>query len=146
MATKGKGAKFHLHNGTALTKVAEVLSLTPPSPTRDTIDTTTHDSSGDYREFISSLIDAGEATVLIHYNPGSVDDQAINAALATGDLKAFAMDLNRPAGAGGGQWRVSGSGLVTGYAPADVVIDDKMTATLTIKVSGPLVQAATPAQ
>lgn len=137
MATKGKGAKFHLFDGTALKRVAEVVSLTPPAPTRDTIDTTTHDSTGDYREFISSLIDAGEATIMVHHNPGSADDTLINTALAAGDLRAFAMDLNRPAG--GTQYRVSGSALVTSYAPADVVIDDKMTATLTLKVSGPLV-------
>lgn len=137
MATKGKGAKFHLFNGTALTKVSEVLSLTPPSPTRDTIDTTTHDSTGDYREFISNLIDAGEATVLIHYNPGSADDVLLNAALAAGDLRAFAIDLNRPGG--GTQQRIAGSALLTSYASADVVIDDKMTATITLKVSGPLV-------
>jgi len=142
MATKGKGARFHLFNGTALQKIAEVVSLTPPSPTRDTIDTTTHDSTGDYREFISSLIDAGEATVLIHYNPGSVDDTLINTAMAAGDLRAFAMDLNKPGTTA--QHRVSGSALVTSYAPADVVIDDKMTASLTLKVSGPLIFAPAP--
>ena len=141
MAVKGKGAKFHLHNGTALTQLAEVLSLTPPSPTRDTIDTTTHDSSGDYREFISSLIDAGEATVLIHYVPGSAGDDLLLDALADGDLRAFAMDVNSATAT---QERISGSALVTSYERADVVIDDKMTATLTLKVSGPLVQAPAP--
>ncbi len=140
-AVKGKGAKFWLHNGTTLTRVTDVLSLTPPSPTRDTIDTTTHDSSGDYREFIASLIDSGEATVMVHYDPGSTGDLAINTVFASGALSAFAMDMNSSTGT---QRRVSGSAIVTGYAPADVVIDDKMTATLTLKVSGPLVQGAVP--
>ena len=145
MAVKGKGAAFHLFGGVApgaLVKVAEVLSITPPAPTRDTIDTTHHDSVGDYREFISNLIDAGEATVLIHYVPGSAGDDLINEAFAAGDLRAFAIDMNS---ASATQERLAGSCLVTGYAPADVVIDDKMTATLTVKVSGPLTQGPKPA-
>lgn len=142
MAVKGKGAKFWLYSGAALVKMAEVVSLTPPSPSRDTIDTTNHDSAGDYREFISSLIDAGEATVMVHYVPGSVGDATILAALASGALTAFAMDVN--SATAGVQQRVSGSGIITSYARADVVIDDKMTATLTIKVSGPLVQGVAP--
>ena len=146
MATKGKGAKFWLWDAAgvpaALRKVAEVLSITPPSATRDTIDTTTHDSTGDYREFISSLIDAGEATVLVNHNPGSDDDTKIQAAFATGAVIGFAIDLNKPGSAT--QQRTSGSCIVTGYAPADVVIDDKMTASLSIKVSGPLVFADAP--
>lgn len=143
MAVKGKGAQFLLGTGVdqALVKIAEVLSITPPAQTRDTIDTTHHDSPGDYREFIASLIDAGEATVLIHYVPGSAGDAALNTAFASGDLLPFGIDVNSATAV---QQRISGSGIVTGYAPADVVIDDKMTATLTIKASGPLVQAATP--
>ena len=146
MATKGKGAKFWLWDSSlatpALRKVAEVLSITPPAGTRDTIDTTTHDSSGDYREFISSLIDAGEATVLVHHNPGSVDELHLRAAFASGLPITFAIDTNKPGVAT--QRRTSGTCIVTGYAPADVVIDDKMTATLTIKVSGPIVLADAP--
>jgi predicted secreted protein len=142
MAVKGKGAKIWLHDGTALTKLPELLSVTPPSPTRDTIDTTHHESSGDYREFISSLIDAGEATALVHYVPGGAGDTLLNEAFADGDLRGFAIDVNSATAT---QQRIAGSVLVTGYEKADVVIDDKMTATLTLKVSGPLTQGATPA-
>ena len=143
MAVKGKGARFWLYNTTtsALVRITEVLSLTPPSPTRDTIDTTTHDSVGDYREFISSLIDAGEASLTIHYIPGSTGDLLLLAAMAAGDLRAFAVDVNSATGV---QQRISGSCIMTAYTPADVVIDDKMTATVTVKVSGPLIQSATP--
>lgn len=150
MATKGKGAKFWLWDSTlatpALRKVGEVLSITPPNPTRDTIDTTHHESSGDYREFMASLIDAGEGTFLINHNPGNVDDLALQTAFANGQIIGFAIDLNKPVGASGSaQRRTSGSCIVSNYGPSDVVIDDKMTATVSIKVSGPLVFADTPA-
>lgn len=147
MATKGKGAKFHLWDSSlatpALRKVAEVVSLTPPSASRDTIDTTSHDSVGDYREFIASLIDAGEGTILINHNPGSADDDHINQAFTDGEVIAFAMDLNKPGSAT--QQRTSGACIVTQYAPADVVIDDKMTAEITLKISGPLTFGDAPA-
>jgi predicted secreted protein len=147
-ATKGKGAKFHLWDAAALPspalrKVGDVLSLTPPSASRDTIDTTTHDSTGDYREFIASLIDAGEATILINHNPGSADDEHIQATFAAGEVVGFAIDLNKPGSAT--QQRTSGSCIVTQAAPADVVIDDKMTQTVTLKVSGPLTFGDAPA-
>lgn len=146
-ATKGKGAKFWLWDAAAtptpiLRKVADVLSITPPSASRDTIDTTTHDSTGDYREFIASLIDAGEATITINHNPGTTDDTKLQAAFTGGAVIGFAIDLNVPAG--GSQQRTSGSCIVTQYAPQDVVIDDKMTAQLTIKVSGPLTFGVAP--
>lgn len=139
-ALKGKGAKFWLHDGASpgvLVQVTEVVSLTPPTPTRDTIDTTNHDSAGDYREFIGSLLDAGEVSCTVHWLPGSAGDLALTAALGSAYTRAFALDVNAP-GATPTQKRISGVGLVTAYAPADIVIDDKMTATLTIKVSGPI--------
>lgn len=147
MATKGKGAKAWLWDAAAvpaaLVKLGEVTSIKPPQPSRDTIDTTSHDSTGDYREFISSLIDAGEASFTINYNPGSPTETLVNAAFAAGDLRGFAIDLNAPGG--GAQRRIAGSAIVTGFAPDDVVIDDKMSATITLKVSGPLTFGDTPA-
>lgn len=145
MAVKGKGAKLFLWDAAlvtpALVLISELLSVTPPAPTRDTIDITHHGSTGDYREFISSLIDAGEGSALIHYNPGSVTDLLLLAVMASGALTAFAIDVNK----GDGTFRrISGSAILTSYAPGDVVIDDKMTASITLKVSGPLVQAAAP--
>jgi predicted secreted protein len=144
-ALKGKGAKFWLHNGASpgvLVAVTEVVSLTPPTPTRDTIDTTNHDSAGDYREFIGSLLDAGEVSCTVHWIPSSAGDTALTEALGSPYPRAFALDVNAP---GGTQKRISGVGLVTAYAPADIVIDDKMTATLTIKVSGPITLGDVPA-
>lgn len=142
MAVKGKGAKLHIWDATlgtpALVEISEVVEVTPPDPTRDTIDTTHHGSSGDYREFIASLIDAGEGTATIHYTPDSTEDQLLNAVFASGELTQFAIDVNK---GDGNQWRISGSMILTNYAIQNVVIDDKMTANITMKVSGPLVRA-----
>lgn len=145
-AVKGKGAKLHLWDAAAapaaLVKIAQLLTVTPPQPRRDTIDTTHHESSGDYREFISSLIDAGEGSATIHFDPNSPTDTLLAAAFAAGDVRAFAIDLNT---SGGTQRRYSGSAILVQYAPQEVVIDGKQTAQITLKVSGPIIQGAVPA-
>lgn len=146
MARKGKGAKVWLWDSSlvtpALVKIGEMTGVKPPSRSRDTIDTTHHESTGDYREFISSLIDAGEATFTVNYMPGGASDILLEAAFAAGDLRAFAIDMNQSAATG--QRRLSGSALVTGFEPGDIVIDDKMSATITLKVSGPITYAVAP--
>lgn len=145
MAVKGKGAKVWLWDSTiatpALVKLGELYSVTPPAQARDTIDTTHHESSGDYREFISSLIDAGEAQFTLAHDPNSATDVLLADAFAEGDLRAFAIDTNK---SGGTQRRYSMSVLVTQVAPQELVIDDKQTVQVTVKVSGPIVQGAVP--
>jgi len=139
-AVKGKGAKVWLYNGTILTVLSNIISVKPPSATRDTIDTTVHGSTGDYREFISSLIDAGEVTFNMNYILNGADDTLILAAFAAGDVRTFAVDLNTATV----PWRIAGSAIVTGYMRDDVVIDGKMTSQITLKVTGPITQAVAP--
>lgn len=44
-------------------KVLEVISLSGPSQSRDTIDLTSHDSPDDFKEYVAGIIDGGEITV-----------------------------------------------------------------------------------
>lgn len=147
MARKGKGARFWLWDTTivtpALVKIGELQSVKPPARSRDTIDTTHHESVGDYREFISSLIDAGEVTININYMPGGDSDILLEAAFAAGDDRAFAIDMNQSTPTG--QRRLTGTAIVTGFDPSDIVIDDKMSATITLKVTGPITYGVSPA-
>lgn len=138
MAKHGFGAKFFLHNGTALTEISEVLAVTPPSASVETIDTTHHGSAGGVREFIAGLIDTGEGSIRVNWVPGSASDTLLSAALASRAVKAW--KINVPAGTGTRDF--TGNCIVTGYEYDDVVIDDKMTAVLTFKVSGQISEAA----
>ncbi len=139
MAAKhGFGAKFFLHDGTALVEISDVLSVTPPSPTVETIDATTHGSAGAAREFIAGLIDTGEGSIRVNWVPGSASDVLMSAAVLSRVVKAW--KINVPAGTGTRDF--TGNCVVTGYEKDDVVIDDKMTAILSIKVSGLITEAA----
>lgn len=136
-AAIGYGSKFELGNGATpevYAEIAEVFEITPPSESTDTIDASHMKSPGAMREFIQGLTDPGEASFEMNFVPGSVSETAILAARAA--RAARGCRITFPNGA---NW--SFSGLVTGYEPA-VPNDDKMTATVTFKVSGSVVRAA----
>ena len=64
MATAGYGSTFERKSG-ELTKdlVGELLTMTPPNMTKDTIESTHFASADRYREFLSGLRDGGEADI-----------------------------------------------------------------------------------
>ncbi|WOF43770.1 hypothetical protein KNJ79_02050 [Sphingopyxis indica] len=134
----GFGATFGLHDGVAIVAAAEVLAVTPPSPTIETIDTTNHGSAGAMREFIAGLIDTGEGTVRVNYLAGSATDLNFSEAAVSREVRAWEMTVPGSAGA----WKFSGNCVVTSYEKDEVVIDDKMTALLSFKVSGAITEAA----
>ncbi len=134
----GFGARFWLHNGTTLQEAGEVSSVTPPSATVETIDVTTHGSPNATREFIAALIDAGEGNVMINWIANNTTAALFAAALTSRQLRAF--KINVPGSTG--TWDFNGTCLVTGFEKSDVVVDDKMSATLSFKVSGPITESA----
>jgi len=55
------------------TTISEVTSISAPNLTADTIDVTTHGSTGRYREFIQGLRDGGEITIEGFYTTASAN-------------------------------------------------------------------------
>jgi predicted secreted protein len=143
MAAKhGFGARFFLHNGQSpgeLVEISDILAVTVPSPKVETIDSTTHGSPGGVREFIAGLIDPGEGSIRINWIPGSASDLLLSAAALSREVRAF--KINVPA-SGTATRDFTGNCVVTAYEKDDVVIDDKMTAVLSIKASGLITEAA----
>lgn len=111
--------------------LGEVFNITPPSATADQIDVTHMQSPDRRREFISGLIDGGECSFEMNYIPGSDADESLNAI-----LDADPDERRRT-------WRIiypnsivhTFDAELTGYEPS-VPTDDKMTATVTLKVTG----------
>lgn len=67
-ATKGFGTIVeYLVTGTTYATIGELVGVTPPQKSRETIDATHMQSPDGYREFISSLRDGGEAALVFHY-------------------------------------------------------------------------------
>jgi predicted secreted protein len=134
-ASIGYGSFFHVSqdNGATWIEIAEVFDITPPSDTVDVVDATHMQSPDRTREFITGLSDPGEASFEMNFVPGSASDAKIREIRSAGSrVKCRITFPNAVA------WTFSG--LVTGYEPA-VPTDDKMTATVTFKVTGSYVSA-----
>jgi hypothetical protein len=123
----GYSAKFAI----AGTVVAEVFSITPPNDNIDVIDVSHMQSPNRTREFITGLNDPGEASFEMNFVPGSAADLAIQALKGLTATTEFIITFP-PGTTGAVIWTFNG--FLTGYEPA-LPGEDKMTATVTIKVT-----------
>ena len=116
------------------TTVAEVLSVSGPSMTAETIDVTNHDSANATREFLTSFKDGGEVSFSINYIPSNATHKNATGGL----LDAYVNRTLR-------NWQLvfptsptttwSFAGLITAFSPT-ANIDTQLMADVTIKVSG----------
>jgi predicted secreted protein len=130
-AFSGVGTTFKRGDGASaevFTAIAEVNSISGPNKTRATIDVTSLDSTGGYREFIAGFRDAGEVTLNMNFTrDGYVDmntdfesDSSVNYQIVLSDTGATTLDF---------------AGWVTSLGMA-VPMDDKVTADVTVKIDG----------
>ncbi len=118
------------------TTVAEVLNISGPSISRDAVDVTTMDSPDQYREFIGGLLDGGEVTFDVVYDPVDPTIEPVAGLLS---------ELALVSGSAATNWQLVFSdpaattwafpAIVTGVEPAEA-IDDKVMLSVTLKVSG----------
>lgn len=131
-AISGIGTKFQRWDGTSSpggwVDIAEINNIEGPSKSRETIDVTSLDSEGGYREFIASIRDGGnvnfgmnftkEGYVLMNNDFESDDMQEYRIALPDADKTALEF-----------------SGLVI-ELPLNITFDDKITCNISLKISG----------
>ena len=124
-AFSGVGTEFKRGDGASneqFTAIAEVNSIGGPDMSRDTIDVTSLDSTGGYREFIAGFRDGGEVT-LDSYDDLKLDfesDDTVNYQIVLPDTNNTTFDF---------------AALVSSLGAA-VPMDDKVAATATFKISG----------
>src|SRR5262245_24990725 len=126
-AILGYGSVFQIASDSSpdlYVDMAEVTTITPPSATLDQIDVTHMQSPDRRREFISGLIDGGEASFEMNFIPGSTSDDRLLELLnlPVGASRRRSLRISFPNGV---TWTFNGE--LTGYEPA-VPFDDKMTA------------------
>lgn len=124
----GYGASFGIEGATpgSYVAVAEVVSITPPGATREAVEATHLNSDDETKEFIAGLAEWGDASITVNYLPSASD--ALMTAF-TGKTDKF--QITFPSGV-----KMQFAGIVTGYEIGEVVANDKMTATFTVKCSG----------
>lgn len=134
----GYGTEFWLDNASAvLTQLDEVLSVTPPNPQVADVEATHMLSANRRREYIAGLVEDGEGTFEFNYVAGGATDLLVQAAIADGVARSYKIVI--PDGATG--WEITGECIVKGWERA-IPIDDRMTATLTVRFTGASTEAA----
>src|SRR5262245_7277109 len=135
-AMLGYGSKFEISSGvsspTDFVSVGEVYNITPPSSVIDTIDVTHMQSPNRRREYISGLIDYGECSFELNFIPGSPGDLELieMLTLPLGVSRKRQARIRYPNG-----WTDNFEVELSNYEPT-VPTDDRMTATVTFKVTG----------
>jgi predicted secreted protein len=133
----GWGSEFWLDNASGvLTQLSEVLSVTPPNPQTADVEATHMASANRRREYIAGLIEDGEGTFEFNYVAGSATDLLVQAAISDGVTRSYKIVL--PDGSTG--WEITGDCIVKGWERS-APIDDRMTATLTVRFTGASTEA-----
>lgn len=128
----GHGATFWLDNDAGtLTELVEVTSISLPNYQTDDLEATNFKSTGRVREYISGLIDPGEGEFGFNLVPGSATDLLLQDAVDDGVTRDWEVIL--PDAAFGQKF--AGKCIVKGYE-RDIPIDDRMTASITVRFTG----------
>ena len=128
-AFAGKGTQFRRWSGATWAAIAEINSISGPSMSRDTIDVTSLDSTGGYREFIAGFRDPGTVQLTMNFTAATYE-------LMLADFESDTdgnYEILFPAE--GTNYSLEFIGLVT-ELPIEIPTDDKVTSTVTIKISG----------
>lgn len=130
-AFSGVGATFKrsdMESSPTYSAIAEVNSIDGPTKSRETIDVTSLDSTGGYREFIASFRDAGEVTLEMNFTrDGYVDMNDDFESDSAVDYKITLPDT--------GNTELDFSAFVTNLGQA-IPLDDKVTMSVTLKITG----------
>ena len=139
MSKKGFGIKleYTTDGGTTFLVVGEVVDGTPSGITKGTYETTHHASPNGHKEFEAGLVEFGEATLMINYDPADVGHLELRTRAATAHETANAYKFTY-----GGSTIDTFSAFCVGFEPA-TPIDDKITASVTFKPAGTVAQATT---
>lgn len=130
-AIAGVGTKFRRWNGANWVDLAEINSITGPGKSRDTIDVTSLDSTGGYREFIGGFRDGGTVSLPMNFTRATYE--LMNTDFESADLQNYEILLPDSEATS-----FEFEGLVTELG-LGIPADDKITADVTIKVSGQII-------
>lgn len=136
--TTGHESEFWLANASGtLVELDEVLEVPIPEGEADLYDTSHMKTKGFKTYKAAPLKEGAEADVVMNYIPGSATDVLCREAKNTGDTRAFRVILKTE----DGRWQIDGELVVRNYVRSNPM-DDRRTATLTVKWAGEPTEAA----
>lgn len=132
----GKGTLLKRGDGAtpteAFTTVGEIISISGPEQSLDTVDATNMDSASSTREYIAGLIDSGEVSFEMNFLPATATQTNVRDDLTNRTLRNFQIIWPDT-----GNTQVDFAAFVTSVSRS-TPLDDRMTASITLKISGVL--------
>ena len=129
-----KGTLLKLGSGSptpTFATVAQVISITGPGITVDTIEMTDHDNTTGYKEFLPSFKDGGEVTLELYFDPAHTTHGISQGLLgAIGAVRDWQLVFPTSPST---QWTFKG--IITRFEPS-ANATEALTASCTIKVTG----------
>jgi len=115
------------------TVIDEIISIAGPTMSRDRIDVTAHDSAGQVRKFINGLLDPGELTFSINYDPDNTTHDDVAGLLSvfdSGDIRAYLITFTDPTPT---KWEFDA--ICNGFE-INAPVDAQLTADITLSLTG----------
>lgn len=109
--------------------VAQVASIQPPQPSRDVIEVDDLNPTDDIKKKLAGLIDAGEVTLTLNFDPSDTGHTALETDFYSGDTKNYRIKL--PNGYG---WTFPA--FISGWAPQEISAGDVIQVEVTLTVTG----------
>jgi Lambda phage tail tube protein, TTP len=113
------------------TTVLDVMDLSAPGISLDTEELTNHSQTDFYRKFGGTLLDAGEVSATVLYDPANATHVALVTDIQARTLRNFLMEF--PGATTNARW--SFSGFITQFQP-ETPTDAHLKASITIKITG----------
>lgn len=117
------------------TEIAQVSGIAPPGPTRETADVEDLDPTDEFKKKLLGLIDGGECSFTLNFDPENSTHQACEAALYSGAEQTCKIKYRSGKG-------YTFKGYVIGFAPQEITSGDVMQAEITIAVTSKPVYGA----
>ena len=130
-AISGVGTIFHKWNGSKWVTISEITSIKGPGMKRDTIEVTSMDSLGGYKEFIAGFRDSGTISLSMNFTRDGYD--ALKSDFESNELSFYEIVLPDA-----DVTSFEFSGLVT-EVPLTIGTKDAITMDVSIQISGPIV-------
>ena len=137
MAISAFGTLLQIGDGAApaegFATIFEVRDISGPSLASDTVDVTSHDSTGGWEEHVATILRSGEVTFDVNYEPTETTHDATTGLL--GDMVARTLRNFQLVFPDGLTTTWEFSAFVTGFAPSEPVAGE-LSASISLKLSG----------
>ncbi len=127
--TPGKGTTIKLTISSTPTTIVQATSITAPQMANPLVDTT--DLSSTWRTSIGTIPDGGEVTMAINYDASSATHAQLTTSFVAGTVETWLITFPDAQTA-----TVGFTGHITAFNWSEATVENLVSATVTIKVSG----------